>query len=157
MADRTHRSVHREHNSLKHADSQHYDRQVDGPANYRPQVDGAKRISAPPALSRTFPQQQHQHQASSRNTTQTASRQHDQVPRNVVTDILPYCTTELPLTQEQVIALSDVAGSVKELALLALSASAGDCVSIETLHAAVGTATANNIVDFFVDEWEVEG
>lgn len=79
------------------------------------------------------------------------------MPRNVVTDILPYCTTELPLTQEQVIALSDVAGSVKELALLALSASAGDCVSIETLHAAVGTATANNIVDFFVDEWEVEG
>lgn len=61
------------------------------------------------------------------------------------------------MTQEQVIALSDVAGSVKELVILALTAAAGDRVSMDRMKAAVGPATANNIMDFFVDEWEVEG
>lgn len=74
-----------------------------------------------------------------------------------MTDVLPYCTTEPPLTQEQVIALSDIAGSVKELVLLALTAASGDRSSISKLTSAVGSMTADNIIDFFIDEWEVEG
>jgi hypothetical protein len=58
--------------------------------------------------------------------------------------------------QDQVIALSDVVGSLKELVLLALGASAGDEVCVDKLECAVGSETASNIMEFFVDEWEVD-
>jgi hypothetical protein len=63
---------------------------------------------------------------------------------------------EPSLTQNQVIALSDVAGSLKELVLLALGAAASDEVCVDKLGCAVGSETASNIMEFFVDEWEVE-
>ena len=64
---------------------------------------------------------------------------------------------EPPLNSAQTIALSDIAGSLKELALLALGAASGDADCGEILDAAVGARTAANIIEFFVDEWEIDG
>lgn len=56
------------------------------------------------------------------------------------------------LSGDQVIALSDVAGSLKELVLLALSSTVDEGAK-ETLERAVGAEAAAGIVDFWVDEW----
>lgn len=97
---------------------------------------------------------QHQslNKAASQGPLDTTHRAH----ASTVTDILPYCTTEPPLTQEQVIAISDIAGSLQELALLALSAATGDTARENKLIHAVGPIAASNIADFFIGEWEVE-
>ncbi|KAL6711968.1 hypothetical protein ACN47E_003011 [Coniothyrium glycines] len=75
-------------------------------------------------------------------------------PQNAVTDLLPFCTLGAPLNEAQVIALSDVVGSLKELALVALTAASGDRRSLARLESAVGQE-AVNIVEFFTEEWEV--
>lgn len=41
--------------------------------------------------------------------------------------------------------------------LLALAAASGDMSSVDKLEGAVGERAAANIVEFFVDEWEIEG
>ena len=64
---------------------------------------------------------------------------------------------EPPLSQEQVITLTDAVGSLKELALLALGAASGDAGCVERLESAVVGQAAANIAEFFVDEWEIEG
>ena len=61
------------------------------------------------------------------------------------------------MNEAQVIALSDVVGSLRELVSLALAAAAGDERSMRKLESAVGERDAVNVVEFFVDEWEVEG
>jgi hypothetical protein len=112
-----------------------------------------------PLLSRAQSQQQAQRfprQAFSHAISQNRPRKQSHLPDRVVTDILPYCTTEPPLQQEQVIALSDIAGSVKELVLLALGAEAGDAVCVGKMEGAVGAETTGSIVEFFAAEWEVE-
>jgi hypothetical protein len=114
---------------------------------------------APPSFARAPPQHQlSQHQAPTRTNAQSAPRQRPQAnaPKNAITDILPYCTTEPPLREEQVIALSDVVGSVKELVLLAVGTAAGDIVCADRMEAAVGAQTTGGIVEFFAGEWEVE-
>jgi hypothetical protein len=129
-------------------------------------------------------QGQHQHQQQSQGHSQQqdyhqievqdgrerrapAHRQH-QAPANpslrpqscalesTVTTLLPYCTTGPPLQQDQVIALSDIVGSLRELVLLVRGAATGDAKCEEKLVGAVGTETASNIVGFFADEWEIE-
>lgn len=57
----------------------------------------------------------------------------------------------------QVIALSDVVGSLRELVLLALVAAVGDAESMGILEGAVGRQGAICVVEFFEDEWEIEG
>ena len=74
-----------------------------------------------------------------------------------VSTLLPYCTTEPPLNTVQVIALSDVVGSLRELVLLALSAASGDAESMGRLEGALGRQGALGVVEFFEEEWEVEG
>ncbi|KAF2707515.1 hypothetical protein K504DRAFT_338284, partial [Pleomassaria siparia CBS 279.74] len=71
---------------------------------------------------------------------------------NVVTDLLPYCTHP-PMNTEQVIGLSDAAGSLRDVVLLVLRAGAGDSMSADSLVAAVGFETAENMVEFFREEW----
>ncbi|KAF1912573.1 hypothetical protein BDU57DRAFT_370672 [Ampelomyces quisqualis] len=99
-----------------------------------------------------------QYQGPSRTNAQHAPPKQAQVnaPKNAVTDILPYCTTEPPLRQEQVIALSDIVGSVRELVILAVGAAAGDGACADKMEAAVGAQTTGCIVEFFAGEWEVE-
>jgi hypothetical protein len=76
---------------------------------------------------------------------------------NAVNDLLPYCTTEPPLSQAQVIALSDVVGSLRELVVLALGAASDVAGCMEKLEGAVGLEAAANVVEFFADEWEIDG
>jgi hypothetical protein len=99
---------------------------------------------------------QYQHQPSAGAKPQGHVRQQPRQAENAVADLLPFCTGGPPLQQEQIIALSDVAGSLKEVMLLALGAAAGDTSCVDKLEGAVGRATALQIVEFFVDEWEVE-
>ncbi|USP77238.1 hypothetical protein yc1106_04512 [Curvularia clavata] len=74
-----------------------------------------------------------------------------------VSTLLPYCTTEPPLSTTQVIALSDIVGSLRELVLLALAAAAGDAESMGRLEGALGRQGAVAVVEFFEGEWEIEG
>jgi hypothetical protein len=69
---------------------------------------------------------------------------------------MSYCTTEPPLKQEQIIALSDVVGSLKELVFLVLSAAAGEPGGADKMESAVDPRTARNIVEFLSEEWEIE-
>ena len=75
---------------------------------------------------------------------------------NAVSDLLPYCSTGPPLGKEHVIALTDVVGSLKELVLVSISAASGDTRCVESLKSAVGGQNAENIVDFFTTEWEID-
>ncbi|CAN9128356.1 unnamed protein product [Alternaria alternata] len=84
-------------------------------------------------------------------------RQPARVVVNAVNGLLPYCTTEPPLDEAQVIALSDVVGSLRELATLALGAASGAAGCMKKLEGAVGPRAAGNIAEFFADEWEIEG
>jgi hypothetical protein len=114
--------------------------QFDGPQDYRPQM-------VPAGVYQ---------QASSVNHNPTSSKSQNQRPKTAINDILPYCTAEMPLTQDQVIALSDIAGNLKEVMLLALQAKVDEHVANELVRA-VGPEVAKGIVDFFGDEFEVGG
>jgi len=75
---------------------------------------------------------------------------------SAVTTLLPYCTAEAPLSNSQVIAITDVAGSLKELVLLALRIKAGDEESLRRIEGALGSEQVMaGLVDFFGDEFEV--
>jgi hypothetical protein len=87
---------------------------------------------------------------------QPSVKPHDRTPQTAINDLLPYCTTEVPLTQAQVIGMSDVAGNLKEVMLLALRAKTDERAAME-LVGAVGQETASGIVEFFSDEFEVGG
>lgn len=80
-----------------------------------------------------------------------------QPPRNAVLDLLPYCTAGAPLNQAQIVALSDTVGSLKELALMAVAAAAGEQDCMAKLAGALGEDEAVNVVEFFAGEWEVCG
>lgn len=73
------------------------------------------------------------------------------LPRSAAMDLLPYITYP-PLSNEQVIALSDVAGSLRDVVVLALRARV-DEHSRETMARAVGPRATEQIVSFFKDEW----
>lgn len=90
-------------------------------------------------------------------TANTVPREQLNLPQNVVKHLLPYCTTEPPLTGPQVLALSDTAATLRELVLLALGAASGDAELAVRLEDGVGSQIAVNIVEFFADEWEIEG
>ena len=97
-----------------------------------------------------------QQTAHTQHLASNTPRQQPRVSGNAVTDLLPYCTTGPPLRQDQVIALSDVVGSLKELVLIARGAAAGQDGCEKKLIDAVGVDTASNVVGFFMDEWEME-
>ncbi|KAG9188688.1 hypothetical protein G6011_07393 [Alternaria panax] len=107
---------------------------------------------------------QQQHQARIIHPSHFVSSMAPPLPRQptravgiAVNDLLPYCTTEPPLNEAQVIALSDIVGSLRELVVLALGAASGAAGCMEKLEGAVGWQAAGNIADFFADEWEIEG
>jgi hypothetical protein len=118
--------------------------------------------------TRPYPHQQHTGQSPLRTRNipivpslpllpRPSQRQQSQLTGSTVRDLLPYCTTEPPLNEAQVIALSDVVGSLRELVPLVLAAASGDVDSVDKLENAVGQRAAANIIEFFVDEWEIEG
>ncbi|XP_014556346.1 hypothetical protein COCVIDRAFT_100055, partial [Bipolaris victoriae FI3] len=138
--------------------------QTDGGSEYHPTRNPNFAQSNPPS----YPRQQHMTQPPlrARNIPIVPSlsvppppplRQQSHTTGNTVHDLLPYCTTEPLLNEAQVIALSDVVGSLRELVPLALAAAAGDERSLRKLESAVGKRDAVGLVEFFVDEWEIEG
>jgi hypothetical protein len=86
--------------------------------------------------------------------TQPSAKPHGRAPKTAIIDILPYCTTETPLTEAQVIGMSDIAGNLKEVMLLALHARMDERMATD-LVGAVGPEAASGIVEFFSDEFEV--
>ncbi|KAI4907468.1 hypothetical protein J4E90_009497 [Alternaria incomplexa] len=127
------------------------------------QLDGGADYYSRAPNDRTIPSQQSHYPQLPRQTQNALSvpppppRQPSRTLGNAVNDLIPYCTTEPPLSQAQVIALSDVVGSLKELVVLALGAASGVPGSMEILEGAVGSQAAVNILEFFADEWEIEG
>jgi hypothetical protein len=88
---------------------------------------------------------------------QVPSKPHKPAKGSAVTALLPYCTADVPLNEGQVINVTDVAGSLKELVLLALGAKDGDEDCMHRLRSALGSEQAvAGFVDFFSGEFEVE-
>jgi hypothetical protein len=116
--------------------------QLDGPHDYHPHGMAAD-VRSQTAVAG------HMH-----SNTQASTKQYARTPKSAINDILPYCTAELPLTQDQVIGLSDIAGNLKEVMLLALHAKVDECFARHLVRA-VGQRAATGIVDFFSDEFEV--
>lgn len=110
--------------------------QLDGPQDYYPQmITSSMHALAAPSRS-TVPNTQHQR------------------PKTAYRDLLPYCTVEMPLDDQELVGLSDLAGSLREVMLLALRAKTnGQCQ--RQLELAVGVDATRGIVDFFADEFEV--
>lgn len=76
------------------------------------------------------------------------------IPKTAYHNLLPYCTVEMPLNEQQVIGLSDVAGSLKEVMLLAMRARTNEQYAMH-LGDAVGAQALGGVVDFFTDEFEI--
>ncbi|PVH98592.1 hypothetical protein DM02DRAFT_43530 [Periconia macrospinosa] len=92
---------------------------------------------------------------SARPTRPTASsRPAPPVQKSAVRDLLPFCTSTLPLGEAQVVNLSDMAGSLKEVMLIAMQAAMDDDVMAH-LQSAVGEEAAEGIVNFFSDEFQI--
>jgi len=75
--------------------------------------------------------------------------------KTAIHDLLPFCTTEAPLTQEQVIGLSDLAGNLKEIMVLALWAKTNKMHAADRLRVVAGPRAISGIMDFFSDEFEM--
>jgi len=136
--------------------------QLDGGADCHPRARPTAIGSNHDRLVVPFcPRQQHHgqvsHQSRYTSSVPPPPRPQTYTTTNTIRDLLPYCTTESSLNEAQVIALSDVVGSLKELVLLALCAASGDMGSMQKLEGAVGQQSAANIVDFFAYEWEIDG
>lgn len=140
---------------------------VDEPANYRPHIIPAAHLQPVPHIYQHQQLNQHRHghqymqakpmrQAQSKAAPQVPQKRQSEAVGSAVTSLLPYCTTEVPLSEEQVIAVTDIAGSLKELVLLALGAKDGDGECVSRLEGALGSEQATvGVVDFFSDEYEV--
>ena len=71
---------------------------------------------------------------------------------NAGMDLLPFCTTKGQLDGEQIIALSDVAGSLREVVLLALGEPLAEDGG-DVLAEALGQEGAEGVREFFAEEW----
>jgi hypothetical protein len=106
-----------------------------------------------PRAQPRLPPSHHIHNAT---TVHAPSTQH-KTPESIVTKLLPHCTVERPLDESQVISLTDAAGSLQELVLLALGAKDGDEACLNIFADALGSEQAvAGVMDFFCDEFEVE-
>ncbi|KAF2750643.1 hypothetical protein M011DRAFT_523636 [Sporormia fimetaria CBS 119925] len=69
--------------------------------------------------------------------------------------LLPWCTTNFRLANEQAIALSDVGGSLKEVMLVALAARVDEAAR-EAMELALGAEAAAGVVEFFSAEFVMD-
>lgn len=74
---------------------------------------------------------------------------------NAATDLLPWCASHGRLSREQVIGLSDVAGNMKEVVLLALSAGVDESAKTK-LERALGDEAAFGIIEFWGNEYAID-
>ncbi|KAF3052007.1 hypothetical protein E8E11_011142 [Didymella keratinophila] len=102
-------------------------------------------------------QERPMHQATAVLASQSRSKQHKPAAVSAVKTLLPHCTADIPLNDAQVIAVTDVAGNLRELVLLALGAKDGDEDCMHRLGSALGSEQAlEGVLDFFSGEFEVE-
>lgn len=144
--------------------------QANRPIDYRPQMISSttKTHNLQPVHQSHQQMEQRQHQRQriqSRPTHKvhsvagpyTLHKHRHHIGGNAVTTLLPYCTAEAPLDEDQIIAVTDVAGSLRELVLVALRAKDGDEEELNKLVGALGNKHAvAGVVDFFSDEFEVQ-
>ena len=72
-------------------------------------------------------------------------------------DLLPYCTTRTKLlSRAEVISFSDVAGSFREVVLLALRTSGAEDEEMGGLEGALGPDGAKGVREFWHNEWVVD-
>jgi hypothetical protein len=69
--------------------------------------------------------------------------------------LLPWCTSDGRLSNEQAIALSDLGGSLKEVMLVALSAAVDEGPK-QDIERAVGKAAAGPVIEFWTEEFAVD-
>jgi len=69
--------------------------------------------------------------------------------------LLPWCTSEGRLRNDQAIALSDVGGNLKEVMLVALTAAVEEGAK-EAIERAVGRAAAAAVMEFWNEEYAVD-
>ncbi|KAJ8117280.1 hypothetical protein OPT61_g1496 [Boeremia exigua] len=109
-----------------------------------------------PRHSQPQMQAQRTHQLNSKATHSAYWKQNKEAASSAVATLLPHCTADIPLNESQVISITDVAGSLKELVLLALGAKEGDGECVGKLQSALGSEQAvAGLVDFFSDEYEI--
>lgn len=178
-------SYHQYEQPIGQAESVSTTSQLEGPADYLPQMtplDTHGRLNSHAQRQQRYPAhrclreqapQQHQpnpqreqypqnqamptYQVNVEVAPQSHSRQHKPAAGNATTTLLPYCTADTPLNDSQVIAVTDVAGNLQELALLALGAKAGDEDCMLRLGNVLGSGQAlAGVVDFFSGEFGVE-
>ncbi|KAF2253183.1 hypothetical protein BU26DRAFT_601355 [Trematosphaeria pertusa] len=113
--------------------------QLDGPRDYHPEM-------IPAALRPPFTRQGH-------SSARAAVEAQIAVPESAIQDLLPFCTVGAPLNEGQLVGLSDIAGSLKEVMLLALQAQRDEGVKADMARA-VGGQAAMEIIEFFGDEFE---
>lgn len=78
-------------------------------------------------------------------------------PVSAVMDLLPYCTTQTKLLgRAEVISFSDVAGSLREVVLLALRDSGVEDEVMGGLEGALGPDGAKGVREFWRNEWAVD-
>jgi hypothetical protein len=94
---------------------------------------------------RTFPSRPQAQNHPPRSRVQSATRPQGAVSPNAAIDLLRWCTADMPLNNEQVIVLSDVAGSLKELMVLALTAKVDEGASEQLIRAVGEDATAGTL------------
>jgi hypothetical protein len=118
------------------------EQQVTSP--HLPQHDGSSEYRSD-QQHRTFPTQPQAQNHPPRSRVQPAARPQGPASPNAAIDLLRWCTADMPLNNEQVIALSDVAGSLKELMMLALTAKVDEGASEQLIRAVGEDATAGTL------------
>ncbi|KAK7191789.1 hypothetical protein DPSP01_007174 [Paraphaeosphaeria sporulosa] len=109
--------------------------QLDGPQDHRPRTHI---YTLPPSLM----------------TPQLHGKANNQPPKSAYRDLLPYCTVDTPLTEQQVVRLSDIAGSLREVVALAVRARTNERARA-VLREALGEGVARGVVEFWEEEFEV--
>jgi hypothetical protein len=120
--------------------------QVDGPGDHHV-ATFSKHFSAIPAT--------HRRKTSTNNVPPSNDREHQIPTVNDALGLLPWCTSEGRLRNDQAIALSDVGGSLKEVMLVALTAAVNDGAK-EEIERAVGGAAAAAVIEFWNEEYAVD-
>jgi hypothetical protein len=122
---------------------EHQHPQLDGPSDRNPSMTSTHFRNAQDA-------RRHFSNAANRPLTKQTP-----AAANTALELLPYCTTNMRLSNEQIIGLSDIAGNWREIVLLSLAAAVDDGARSD-MERAVGPEAAAGVVDFWNDEWVAE-
>ncbi|KAF9735817.1 hypothetical protein PMIN06_002181 [Paraphaeosphaeria minitans] len=109
--------------------------QLDGPQDHRSRTHT---YTLPPSLT----------------TPQLRAKPNNHSAKSAYRDLLPYCTADTLLTEQQVVRLSDVAGSLREVVVLAVRARMDERAA-GVLREALGEGGARGVVEFWEEEFEI--